>query len=96
MISFTYLGSIVKLHALLDDEIINRMAKASIAFGKLDHHLWGQRGVKLDTKIQVYKAVILSILLYGSETWTSYQLQINQFDVFQTLPSLHMWIQARR
>ena len=58
------------------------MAKASIAFSKLRHCLWGQKGVKLDTKIQVYKAVIISILLYGSETWTPYRSQINQLDVF--------------
>ena len=66
MKSFTYLVSTVNSYASLGDEIINCMAKTSIAFDKLHHRLWGQSDVKLDTKIQVYKAVILSFLLYGS------------------------------
>ena len=80
--SFTYLGSAVNSHALLDDEIVNRIAKASNAFGKLHHRLWNERGIRLETKIKVYKAVVLSTLLFGSEAWTLYRLQINQLDVF--------------
>ena len=79
---WVYLGFIVNLHASLGDEINNRMAQASIASDKLRYRLWGQRRVKLDTKIQVYKAVMLSIFLYGFETWTPYRSQINQLDVF--------------
>ena len=37
--SFTYLGSKVNSSASLDDEIVNRIAKASNAFGKLRHRL---------------------------------------------------------
>ena len=63
--SFTYLGSKVNSNASLDDEIINRIARATNAFGKLRHRLWNERSLKLDAKIQVYKAVILIKLLYG-------------------------------
>ena len=81
--SFPYLGRIVNSDASFDDEIINRIAKAFIAFGRLHHRLLGQRGVKLDIKIQVYRAVILSTLLHESETWIPNGLQINQLDIFQ-------------
>ena len=80
--SFRYLGSAVNSHALLDDEVVNRIAKASNAFGKLRHRLWKDRGIRLETKIKVYRAVVLSTLLYGAETWTLYRSQINQLDVF--------------
>ena len=66
--SFTYLGSKVNYNASLDDVIINRIAKATTAFGKPRHRLWNETGIKLDTKIQVYKAVVLPTLLYGSES----------------------------
>ena len=42
--TFKYLGSSVNLNASLDDEIINRIAKATNAFGKLCHSLWDKRG----------------------------------------------------
>lgn len=52
----------------LDDEIVNRIPKATNAFGKLRYRLWNERGIKLSTKVRVYKAVILTIFLYGSES----------------------------
>ncbi len=36
----------------------------------------------LDNKVAVYKAVILTVLLYGSETWTIYRQQIAKLDQF--------------
>ena len=79
---FTYLGSTVNSYASLDDDIINRIAKATQAFGKLRHRLWDERGISLKTKIGVYKAVVLTTLLYGSESWTLYRTHIKQLDVF--------------
>ena len=80
--TFTYLGSVVNSCASLDNEITNRISRASCAFGKLHTRLWNVRGISLKTKIQVYKAVILTTLLYASESWTPYRNQISQLDVF--------------
>lgn len=80
--TFTYLGSIVNSSASLDDEIINRIARATSAFGKLRHRVWNERGIRLEIKVQVYKAVVLTTLLYGSESWTPYRKHIQQLDVF--------------
>jgi len=30
-------------------------------------------GIRLDIKVAVYKAVILTVLLYGSVTWVTYR-----------------------
>ena len=35
------------------------------------------------TKMYVYTACVLSTLLYGSETWTTYTRQEKRFDLFQ-------------
>ena len=57
----------------IDDEINARIAKASAAFGRLHGSVWNRSGIRLDTKLKVYKAVVLPTLLYACETWTVYQ-----------------------
>ena len=43
---------------------------------------WDVGKISLKTKISVYRAVVLTTLLYGSETWTPYRTHINQLDIF--------------
>src|SRR2546425_9466147 len=69
---FCYLGSTLSNDALLDKEITNRISKASSSYGMLSDRVWKQHGIKTLTKISVYKAVLLSNLLFGCETWTCY------------------------
>ena len=70
---FTYLGSTLSRVVHIDDEVTARTAKASVAFGRLRTNVWERNGIKLDTKLKVYKAVVLPTLLYACETWTVYQ-----------------------
>ena len=49
-----------------------RISKASSAFGRLREKVWERRGISLETNLKVYRAVVLTTLLYGSETWTAY------------------------
>ena len=79
---FCYLGSRVTCKNTLDDELTARLAKAGTAFGQLSRRLWKDRGIRLDTKIQVYQTAILSSLLYGSETWTPYRRHVKKLDNF--------------
>ena len=80
--TFTYLGSTLSHNATVDTEVNNRVSKASSAFGRLRKTVWERRGISLPTKLKVYRAVVLTTLLYGCETWTLYrrhERQINQF-----------------
>ena len=70
---FTYLGSTLSRAVYIDDEVTARIAKASVAFGRLRANVWERNGTKLDTKLKVYKALVLPTLLYACETWTVYQ-----------------------
>jgi len=79
---FTYLGSCLSSANLLEDELSSCLAKASSAFGRLTQRVWNERGLKLDTKIAVYRAVVLSALLYGSESWTVYRRQVKMLEQF--------------
>ena len=54
---FTYLGSTLFRAVHIDDEAA-RTAKASVAFGRLRTNVWERNGIRLDTKLKVYKAVV--------------------------------------
>ena len=55
---------------------------ASAAFGRLETRLWKERGVRLSTKVAVYKAVVTTTLLYGCESWITYRRHIRSLDQF--------------
>ena len=73
MDKFTYLGSTLSRNVVIDGEVNARLAKASIAFGRLYKNVWNRRGITDKTKIKVNRAIVLTTLLYGCETWTGYQ-----------------------
>ena len=79
---FCYLGSILANDALIDKEVANRISRASTSFSRLYSRVWNQKGILLQTKIKVYKAVVLTNLLYGCETWTCYRRHLKALDKF--------------
>lgn len=81
---FTYLGSTLSRCIHIDDEINSRISKASAAFGRLRTTVWERRGIKLSTKIKVYKAIVLTTLLYASESWTVYSRHARRLNHFHT------------
>ncbi|KAJ8359180.1 hypothetical protein SKAU_G00157050 [Synaphobranchus kaupii] len=56
-----------------DDEVNIRIVKVSAAFGRLLDSVWERAGIKQETKLKVYQAVILPTFLYGCEAWIVYQ-----------------------
>ena len=81
---FTYLGSTLSRVVHIDDEVNPRIVKASAAFGRLRGSVWDRSGIRLDTKLKVYKAVVLPTLLYARETWTVYQRLAKRLNHFHT------------
>ena len=64
---FTYLGSKLSSEGEITAEVNCRIAKASKT---LRVPIFLNRTLSINTKRAVYKAVVISILLYGAETWT--------------------------
>ena len=79
---FVYLGSTLAKNVNIDEEVNLRVARASASFGRLRSRVWERRGISQKTKLQVYKAVVLPSLLYGSETWTVYARHARQLNSF--------------
>nr|VZI43003.1 unnamed protein product [Spirometra erinaceieuropaei] len=80
--NFPYLGSTLSRNTKIDDEVANRISKASQGFGRLQSTVWNLHGLQLSTKLKMYKAVILPTLLYGAETWTVYTRQARRLNHF--------------
>ena len=69
---FTYLGSTLSRNVLIDDEAGAKIAKVSTTFGRLRKNMWERQGLNLQTKLKVYKAVVMTTLLYACDIWTVY------------------------
>ena len=63
---FTYLGTIISSDGTIDRKLSARIQKVSGAFNELSN-IWKNRNIKSYRKIMIYKAAVLTILLYGSE-----------------------------
>ena len=66
----TTLGSIIASDGHIEAELQKRMSNASMSFGRLRERLWSNHNVSIRVKGKIYRAIILSTLLYGAETWT--------------------------
>ena len=73
---FTYLGSVISIDVTVSKDLDNRLSKASSSFGRLSKRVWQSHSLRLSTKLQVYRVVVVTTLLYGTETWVLYRKQI--------------------
>ena len=79
--NFTYLGTIISADGTIDKELSSRIQKVSGAFYQ-SRRIWCSRNIKTPIKVRIYKAAVLTILLYGSEVWNTTQAQMKRFEVF--------------
>ena len=78
----TYLGSTLSCTVNKDGEVNNKIAKGGAAFERLHENVWEHRGLCLTTNLTVYRVVVLTTLLYASETWTIYSTHAKQLNHF--------------
>ena len=67
--AFKYLGATMTKDGRSTTEIKARIAIATSSMAKLNK-LWNSKSISFEIKIKLYKSLILSILLYGCESWT--------------------------
>ena len=80
--SFKYLGSVIAKDGSMDEEIGRRIGCAASVFAGLQKAVWSRRELLLRTKLHIYQACVLSILLYGAETWNLTESQSKRLAVF--------------
>ena len=80
--SFTYLGSVVHNSGLSDQEVSRRIGLAAGVMNSLNKSIWRCLYLCIRTKLQVFIALVMPVLLYGSETWTLSSALESRLDVF--------------
>ena len=79
---FSYLGSTMTDSNNLETELSNRIGRAATTFGRLQSRVWSNTHLSEKLKVRVYEACILSVLLYGSESWPTYRRQEDRLNAF--------------
>ena len=82
---FQYLGSTMIDTISLDVEISKRIGLAFTTLSKLAKRDWENKHLKIPTKVNVYKDCVISTLLYGSESWTTYSTQEQKLHAFHLI-----------
>jgi sorting nexin-29 len=79
---FTYLGSVIQSSGGSDLEVDRRLGLSYGVMESLNQAVWRCRYLSKRTKIQVFKVLVLPVMLYGAETWTltaSLETRLNAF-----------------
>ena len=81
--AFKYLGATLTKDGRSTTEIKIRMATATSAMAKLSK-IWKSKEISFPTKMKLYKSLVLSILLYGCESWTMTAETTKRIQTFET------------
>ena len=65
---FTYLGCTITSDAKINRKVDNRLVKANSVFGRHYKRVWNSKHLKKGTKFSFYRAIVLTTLLYSSES----------------------------
>jgi len=77
---FCYLGIMLSSSTTVD--ISSRLSKANVAFERLNKRLQCNYGISIANKMTVYRAVVLTSILYGCKGWTLYCHHIRRLEQF--------------
>jgi hypothetical protein len=78
--SFKYLGGVVDTSASWEAEVTARISKTRGRFAEMQR-VWGARSLGVKLKMQCFRAYVLPVLLFGSETWALTQKQADRLEV---------------
>jgi hypothetical protein len=84
---FKYLGALISEDGRCESEVKVRIGMGKDAFSKRKELL--TKNFSRNIKIQIVKAVVWSVALYGCETWTLRKTEIQRLEAFE------MWIWRR-
>jgi len=65
---FTYLVSMLACDGDAEADVNCRISKAASVFQRM-RSIWSSSVISMDTKIWLYKAIVMSVGIYASETW---------------------------
>ena len=79
---FVYLGSKMTVDGNVKMEVKERIRKARHAFSLL-RQTWKSRKISTKTKLRIFQTNVISVLLYGAESWKTTKGLEDRLDAFQ-------------
>ena len=79
---FIFLGSKIAADGACSHEIKRRLLLGRKVMTNLDSILRG-RDIALPTKVQLVKAMVFPVVMYGCESWTVKKAELRRIDAFQ-------------
>ena len=67
--SFCYLGRTIHSSGSCRPDVVRRIRIAAMAMDSLSK-VWSRDRLTVTTKLRIYQTSIMSVFLYGAETWT--------------------------
>ena len=80
--SFIYLGANVTKDGGGAVDVRRRITQASARFKRISN-IWRASDIRRKTKVSLFKSLVLSVLLYGCETWKLTKGEEEKLDTFQ-------------
>ena len=81
--NFKYLGAHITATGGLDTELSHRIGLAAAVFRRLQRPFFSQRAIPMRIRMIVFTVMVLSVLLYGCESWALSGTQLLRLEVFQ-------------
>ena len=82
LLARAYLGSTINRVLTIEQELQTCIGRAASTFNSLRERAWHNKYLTIRTKCRIYESYILSTLLYGAETWTTYALHEKKLNAF--------------
>ena len=76
---YTYLGGVISCDNSSENDVGRRIDLATTALNTI----WASKDISQETKLRVYRSLVLSILLYNSEAWTLKESDKRRLLVFE-------------
>jgi len=87
---FKYLGTTLTNQISIAEEIKSRLKSGNACYHSV-HNLWSSRLLSKNLKIKLYRTVILSVVLYGCETWSLTLREERKLRVFEQGVEENIW-----
>ena len=84
VLQFLYLGSVISSDCTDTLDVRTRIEKAGNAFGALSENIFRSLFVSITAKSFVYQMIVLTILLYGSESWCLTEALVQELSCFHS------------
>ena len=81
--NFNYLGSTISRSGDMSPELNNRLGRAASTFNNL-LPIMRQKSIRLSTKLAIYRAAVITTLLYGAEAWNTTVAEEKRLAAFHT------------